>query len=268
MDGTGLMSTIRRGAVSTAFAVALGLSATAHAIVTDSNIPGCGANGSNCFFSVGFNGQTLGTGNFQVAENGALDLFASGVWRAPNGNFIRVEDLEGNQDPVLGFSASAGTGDVGGVFTVSFNLPVNIAGEIFANSAIGYTLTALTAAGASIQPIFSSNTIMRAYEVDTTVGGLRALNKGVDAGDGFAIDPGGAGPFPVVVQSPIYRASSSFIGSPAYDTMTVIVGFALSPNSEVGLSGFVQQIPEPSSYLLVLAGLGFVAFVVRRRLAV
>jgi hypothetical protein len=105
--------------------------------------------------------------------------------------------------------------------------------------------------------------VLYGLEVDTTVGGLDSLNKGVDAGDKFTLLGG-----PTTGNSPVFTNSNSFIGDSRYDTMTAVVQFSLSPNSNVGMSGFVQQVavPEPSSTALLLAGLGFVGWVARRRL--
>jgi hypothetical protein len=107
---------------------------------------------------------------------------------------------------------------------------------------------------------------MEGLDVDTSVGGLPSFNKHVGAGDKFTIAPA-IGIFPRTENSPVFSAANSFIGNAAYDQMTVVVAFALSPNSEVGLSGFVQQVPEPSLYAGLAAGLLFVGFVMRRRLA-
>jgi len=106
--------------------------------------------------------------------------------------------------------------------------------------------------------------ILEAFDQDTTNGSpIQDIDKRVDAGDdfGFATGP--------------KQDTASFTGgpsllnvSPAFDNMTAAVTFTLSADSNVGMSGFVQQlpVPEPSTYVLLAAGLAFVGFVARRKL--
>jgi hypothetical protein len=66
---------------------------------------------------------------------------------------------------------------------------------------------------------------------------------------------------PLTQNSPVYTASNNFVGSLAYDLMSVTVAFSLSPKSNVGISGFVQQVPEPATLAMLTGGLvGFAAF--------
>jgi len=258
----------RWAAVASLVIFALGTSATASATTGDiSNLPSCGSKGSDCSFEVSLNGQTLGTGNYLIGDNGDLLLPADQNFTARDGSFINVTGISGNADPILGFSASAGTGNSGAAFVFSFSLPISLAGPVAANSQVSYSLTAKTDAGAEIKPLLKGNHIIEGLDVDTSVGGLPSLNKHVGAGDKFTIAPG-IGIFPRTENSAVFSAANSFITNAAYDQMTVVVAFALSPNSEVGLSGFVQQVPEPSVYSGLAAGLLFVGFVVRRRLVV
>jgi hypothetical protein len=233
--------------------IGLAAATQAFALVSDANIPDCGRNNANCFYTVDFNGVTIGTGNYQITETGDIQLPADSKFTAPDGSFVKVTDVTGNADPVLGFNASAGTGALGGAFVFNFSLPIALSGPLRANSAISYSLTAKTAAGAEIKPLIPGGKVMTGLEVDTSIGGLPSLDKGVDAGDRFAIAPG-IGSFPRTESSPVFTASNSFVGSLAYDHMDAIVAFGLSPNSEVGLSGFIQQVPEPSAYWALVPG--------------
>src|SRR4051812_5934682 len=261
-----LYNVARQAAAVAMIGVSLSMSGTALALVNaPGSVPDCGPRGANCFYTVDLNGVTLGTGNYQISETGQIILPADSNFTASDGSFVRVTDVSGSADPVLGFNASAGTGTRGGAFVFNFSLPISLSGRIQANSAISYSLTAKTSAGAEIKPLLPGGKVLMGLEVDTSVGGLNSLNKGVDAGDTFTIAPG-IGTFPRTENSPVFTASNTFIGNAAYDHMNALIAFGLSPNSEVGLSGFIQQVPEPSAYLVAVAGLLFVGFVTRRRL--
>ncbi len=136
---------------------------------------------------------------------------------------------------------------IGSTFGFTFNLPIALQGPINADSSVSYSLTSLSAAGAQVAPVVGSN-IVSAFEVDTSVGGLPSLNKGVDVGNTFFFTGG-----PQTQNSPVYTASNTFTGNLAYDLMTVKVDFSLSADSTVGMSGFVQQVlyqsPPPSGCL-------------------
>ena len=170
--------------------------------------------------------------------------------------------MSGNIYPILGFGLGASTaGGTGSTFGFTFNLPIALQGPINADSSVSYSLSSLSAAGAQIAPVVGSN-IVSAFEVDTSVGGLPSLNKGVDVGSTFFFTGG-----PLTQSSPTYTASNSFTGNLAYDLMTVKVDFSLSADSTVGLSGFVQQVvvPIPAAVWLFGSGLLGLAGVARRR---
>lgn len=227
------------------------------------SVPECGA---SCTWSVEVDGVEVGGGAYQAAEDGALSLGRPWNMDLGGGAFVSLGGVNGNIDPILGFNASAGTGALGKTFAFSFSLPIALSGPIVADSSVSYSLTALSAAGAQIAPLFGK--IVIAQEVDTSVGGFDPLNKGVDVGEKFFFTSG-----PQTQNSPVYTAFNSFTGDLAYDLMSVTIAFSLSPNSQVGLSGFVRQelalipeeIPEPSTYLLLLAGIGLLVCVARRR---
>lgn len=209
----------------------------------------------DCTWSLSVDGAPLMSGMYQSAADGSLSLMPGDMTRVdlPDGGFIAIDGVSGNIDPILGFNISAGTAATGRSFSFAFSLPIALSGFIQADSSVSYSLTALTAAGAQVQPLFGKTVV--AQEVDSTPGGLVPLNKGVDVGNRFFFLGG-----PQTQNSPVYTASSTFVGDAAYDLMSVTVAFALSPNSNVGMSGFVQQVdppapvPEPSAAVLLLAG--------------
>jgi len=169
-----------------------------------------------------------------------------------------LESINGNVDPILGFGIGASTGAVGNAFSITLTLPIALSGPITADSSISYTLTALSAAGAQLTPLFGKTLI--AQELDTSIGGLAPLNKGVDAGDTFFFVGG-----PATMNSPVYTANNVFVGDLQYDLMSLTVAFSLSPDTTAGLSGFVQQIPVPEPSTGLLFGLGLVVLARRRQ---
>lgn len=195
------------------------------------------------------------TGEASVAANGSI------VWTMGE-SAVEVNWLSGNADPVLDFGVSASTGDSGGTFSFSFDLPIALQGPINASSSVSYSLTSGTSAGAQIGTTITPN-IVSAFEVDTSVGGLDPLNKGVDVGNTFGFTGG-----PLTQDSQIFTASNTFTGNLAYDLMAVNINFSLSANSSVGVSGFVQQTPVPVPAAVWLFGsglLGLVAVARRRK---
>lgn len=239
----------------------IGLGDASAAVVTDSFVP-CN---SDCTWSIEVDGVSVGSGFFAVDPGtGVITLGAPVDIALSDGTTVGLSSLSGNADPILGFNFSAGTGAAGKTFAFNFNLPIALSGAIDANSSVSYSLTALTAAGAQITPLFGKTII--AQEVDTSVGGLAPLNKGVDVGNLFFFVAG-----PQTQNSPVYTASNTFTGDLAYDLMSVTAAFSLSANSQVGASGFVQQVqavPLPAAAWLLLSGVGFVGGVARRRRSV
>lgn len=238
--------------------------ASAHAALVDAaaftkGVTSC--DGGACMWSLAVDGVDVMSGMYQADAEGNLSVVPGQMTRVDleGGGFISLDGVSGNIDPILGFNASAGTAGAGRTFAFSFSLPIALSGTIQANSSVSYSLTAVTAAGAQIDPLFGK--VVTAQEVDTTPGGLSPLNKGVDVGNRFFFVGG-----PQTQNSPVYTASNQFTGDLAYDTMSATIAFSLSPNSQVGLSGFVQQVeplPEPDTYLLLGAGLLSLGFLVR-----
>src|SRR5262249_37717801 len=141
------------------------------------------------------------------------------------------------------------------------SLPISLSGQLAANSSVSYSLTALSSAGAEVQPLLGAH-VVTAQEVDSAVGGIPPLNKGVDVGDTFFFTVG-----PMTENSPVYTASSTLTGNPLYNLMSETVAFSLSGNSQVGMSGFVQQepVPLPAPIWLMLSGMGGLAILAKQR---
>jgi|GEM_PF-3172663 len=236
----------------------------------------CGQPFCSAGFSVSMNGKPMGGGELIYdAKTGAISLNTQNItgkgratqgggimWITPNGNQIMLNSLGGNADPLLSFGLGATTKSSGATFAFAFDLPIALSGPINTASSVSYSLTSNTSAGAQISGI-GGNKVVQSWDVDTSVGGLPDLNKGVDVGDTY-FHTGG----PATSNSPVYKANSSIIGQLAYDQMAVQVAFKLSPNSSVGISGYVSQtpVPIPAAAWLLISGLGMVA-ACRRRLS-
>ena len=248
------MRFFQRGLVLAALITSLAAAAPARA----TGIFDCGPGGVNCGITASIDGVNVANGTYSIDPvTGAISL-AAPIVVSLNGGTWSIQSLSGNADPILGFATNASTGAAGNAFSVTFTLPIALAGLINANSSVSYSLTGTTSAGAQIAPLLGSNVVI-AQEVDTSIGGLPPLNKGVDVGNTFFFVGG-----PQTQNSPVYTDSNSFVGNLAYDLMSVTVAFSLSPNSNVGISGFVQQVvPEPT--MVTLLGVGVVLLAVARR---
>jgi hypothetical protein len=239
----------------------------------------CGASVCSSTFSIDFNGMTgvgggellydASTGDISlnldpnsIVGNGAVTQMDTLMWMMPDGSTVSVNSLSGNADPVLGFSLGASTAGSGATFALNLNLPIALSGPIAASSSVSYSLTSTTSAGAQIAPLFGN--VVTAQEVDTSVGGLGNLDKGVNVGDTFGFTGG-----PLTQNSPVYTASNTFTGDLAYDLMSVTIAFSLSADSNVGISGFVSQTPVPVPAAIWLFGSGLIGLVgvARRRAA-
>ena len=187
----------------------------------------------DCTWSIAAGGVQVASGDFEVdPADGDIDMqpvkvgLGGGAWAQING-------ISGNSDPNLGFSLSANTGTNARTFSFTFSLPIALSGLVSASSSVAYSLTSQTATGAQISPL--SAHVVTAQDVDTSVNGLPPLNKGVDVGDGFFFTGLGTR------NSGAYTAENILTGNPAYDLMSVTLGFSLTRMSNVGVSGFVQQ---------------------------
>ena len=218
-------------------------------------VSGCTTDETNqCTWDMLIDGQVVMSGSYQADADGNISLSEPVKFDDGNNNTVRIDTMNGNVDPIIGFGVGAST-LTGSTFGFTFNLPIALEGLIDANSSVSYSLSSLSSAGAQIAPVVGSN-IVSAFEVDTSVGGLSSLNKGVDVGDTFFFLGG-----PQTQNSAVFTASNSFTGDLAYDLMTVKVDFSLSANSTVGLSGFVQQVAVPIPAAVWLFGSGLLGLV-------
>lgn len=258
--------------VAAFMALSAGLVSTT--LVQAGTIVQCGAALCTSGFELTFNGNVGGTGQLvydsvtgDIALNTAADSLTGNAsvangnitWTMGDGSKIMVNSLSGNADPILGFGLGASTAGSASTFGFTFNLPIALSGQINANSSVSYSLSSLSSAGAQIT---ANGNIVTASEVDTSIGGLGFLNKGVDVGNTFGFSGG-----PQTQTSSVFTASNTFTGDLAYDLMEVKVDFALSADSSVGISGFVQQtvVPVPAAVWLFGSGLIGLVGMARRK---
>ena len=223
-------------------------------------IQSCGSGGALCAVTLSIDGTQVANGTFQIDPTTG-DLVWPGMLSGSLGeSTLSVLNVSGNADPILGYATAASTGGAGSAFSITFTLPIALSGLIDAQAQVSYSLTGTTAPGAQISPLFGKVALAR--EVDTSIGGLTPLDKGVDVGDTFFCTPG-----PCNSTSGTYMATNQFVGNLAYDLMSVTVAFSLSASSNVGISGFVEQqpVPEPGTASLLGFGLFAVAAIARRR---
>lgn len=236
----------------------------------------CGAATCSSAFQVFKDGQQMGGGELiydaasgdislsqkNISGNGVVTASGGIMWNLGNNNLIRVDSLSGNADPILGFGLGASTGAAGSTYAFAFNLPIALSGTINTGASVSYSLTSLTDTGAQIKGI-GGNKVVQSWDIDSSVGGLPDLNKNVDVGDTY-FHLGG----PIVSNSPVYSATGTITGDPAYDLMAVQVAFTLSENSSVGISGFVSQtpavVPVPAAAWLMFSGVGLLGLRARR----
>lgn len=194
-----------------------------------------------CTWSIMAGGTMVDSGNFTIdPSTGAVSGGTTTNWSG-SGMTAGVS-LSGmsNTDPLLGFNFSAGTTTAADSFSLTLAMPIAESGPIAANSSASYSLTANTSAGASVQA--TAGHVVTAFEESTVSGGPAPLNKGVDVGANFSFTGG-----PATQNSPVYAANNLFTltAGNQFNEMVVTVAFNLSAQSNVGMSGFVQQTPVP-----------------------
>jgi hypothetical protein len=242
-------------AVSAALLYAFSNSVIAAAVVPCST--------GTCAWSLAVGGSTVESGTYSIDPSTGLVSSGGTVnWNA-GGDKAGIT-LSGNSDPLLGFNFSAGTTTAASVFSLTLTMPIALSGSIAADSSVSYSLQSNSSAGAFVQP--TAGHVVTAFEESSVTGGPPPLNKGVDVGDAFDFAGG-----PAVNNSPVYTAANLFnlAAGNQYDMMTVVLSFTLSANSNVGLSGFVEQTPVPlpaGVWLLLTGGLAIFGLYGRRQI--
>lgn len=253
-NGRGILMRFRVWLLLCALTVATGVAGPASA----GTILDCGPNGAQCAVTLSIDGTPVASGNYEIDPDTG-DLIWPGMLSGSLGeSTLSVLNVSGNADPILGFAVASNTGGIGGAFSITLTLPIALSGPIDAAAQVSYSLTGTSIAGAQIAPLFAK--VLVAQEVDTSIGGLAPLNKGVDVGDTFFCTPG-----PCNSTSPTYAATNQFNGDLAYDLMSATLAYSLSANSNAGISGFVQQVPVPEPGTAALLAFGMLALAAGRR---
>lgn len=174
---------------------------------------------------------------------------------------LSLSNVSGHGDPDLSYAFSAVNNNVTSqTYTFAVGeaiLPtVGTANNVYADIAGG--LTGRGGSTAAISP-FGINTVIQQFQLSADMGNS-FVNAGVDVGPAAsAVGTGTYGTF-----------ASNTIAGPTGQTwnyMQLTSKFTLSANSRASLVGFasVTPVPEPESDALLLAGLGLVGFMARRR---
>jgi hypothetical protein len=174
---------------------------------------------------------------------------------------ISLSNVSGHGDPDLSYAFSAVNNNLTSqTYTFAVGeaiLPtVGTANNVYADVAGG--LTGKGGSTAAISP-FGTNTAIQQFQLSADMGNS-FVNAGVDVGPAASsVGTGTYGAF-----------ASNTIAGPTGQTwnyMQLTSKFTLSANSRASLVGFasVTPVPEPESYAMLLAGLGLVGFMTRRR---
>jgi len=202
------------------------------------------------------------TGSYTIdPKSGAIDLTApiliSGNWGSAT-----IDTLGGNSDPSLlfgGGSVNNSAADV--LFSFATSTPISLHGPVVAQSQLTYGLTSQAGFGpAHLEPFDTGHHLVVANDLQL---GNGSVNKGVDIGS-----PCDAPAGQTVTCGNLSLTGAPF-GSPGdtFTAMGVNVSYFLSAHSSTSFNGQIIQnaVPEPSTYTLLVAGLGLVGFIARRR---
>jgi hypothetical protein len=203
----------------------------------------------------------LGSWNWHSAQtnSGASPSVATAI--DPWMSSLTLSNAGGHGDPDLSYAFSAVNNNaITQTYTFAIGEailpPVGSTNNVYADIAGG--LTSKGAGAATISP-FGTNSAIQQFELSSD-NGLSFVNAGVDIGPAAsAIGTSTYGPF-----------ASNTIAGPVGQTwnyMQLTSKFTLSANSRASLVGFasITPVPEPDTSAMLLAGLGFIGFMSRRR---
>lgn len=130
----------------------------------------------------------------------------------------------------------------------AYTLMADISGSVTNPNGTGSVIVTPTAANGKIQAIQLSGD-----------GGTTYVNGGVDVGNGFSSN--------VVGSQPYGTDAAATTGSGIYDYWQFHAQFKLTPKDTLAATGYAEitPVPEPGTWALLVAGVGTLAFAVRRR---
>lgn len=216
--------------------------------------------------------QTIGAWNWQTDTSGNYwawhsDTTVSGATTAsgsdPWASIVRINAAVGHGDPDLSYGYFA-KNNTGAVQTYSFTIgetmvpPVSGGNTVYAD--IGASLSN-PSGSLSINPAIGSHLQQFMLSND---GGVSFVNAGVDVGNAYTTSALGTTNYP---------GDSATASGPTgpWNYMQLVTSFTLTPNKDVAsVSGFASitpalPVPEPSSYLMLMAGLGMISLISFKR---
>ncbi len=185
---------------------------------------------------------------------------ASNPWQSG----VKLQDAAGHGDPDMIYAVSAiNNTDLTQTYSFTFGEAIApiVSGDnsTYADMAGALTSRSTSGAGASITPVNSSG--IQRFELSAD-NGSSFVNAGVDVGQAVTIGSGTSALGTVSATNPNGPSGQS------WNYMRLLSSFTLSAKSAASLTGFasITPVPEPSTGLMLLSGLGmFGTMLLRRR---
>jgi len=201
--------------------------------------------------------QTVSGKTLSIADQMTYTDQANDPWAA----VAKLTAVSGHGDPDLsyGFFAKNNTSSVQ-TYTVtiggSITTPVGGPATVYADIAGSLTNPS---GSLTIAPVAGNPAIQRFL---LSAGGGPLVNAGVNVGSAYTASATGTS-----IYNPSFATGVAPTGG-AWDYMQITSQFTLTPDRDVAsISGFasITPVPEPESYAMLLAGLGIVGFIGRRK---